>query len=232
MNPKVVSAETAVDAWKAGVAVLLESKEVTNLLTIVNDPTQLDRAWLRTLSPHHLDSRYDNLSDVVNTIFPLGIAARVATRADLFARYLATHDRATRWRGRKWGTYFERLVRFPPQGVNQLDRAIEKLQGWPKRCKTGLVFHLSSPAIDAPRTRGGPCWQFAELLWQPHDVIDLVVVYRNHDFLNKVLGNFIGLGQLLRFICAESSKKPGKLLCHSVNAFYSGTRSHLRELSE
>jgi hypothetical protein len=232
MKPTVISAETAVDAWKAGVGVLLDNVEVTNLITTVEDPTRFERAWLSDLSPHFVDDRYDNLRDVVNTIFPIGIAQRSATRADLFNRYLLTHDRATRWRGRKWGTYFERLVRFPPGGVNQLDRAIDKLRSWPRRCKTGLVFHLSSPEIDAPRTRGGPCWQFAEILWQSEDMIDLVVVYRNHDFMNKVLGNFIGLGQLLKFICEESGKEPGRLLCHSVHAFYSGTRNHLRELAQ
>lgn len=50
-------------------------------------------------------------------------------------------------------------------------------------------------------------------------MLDLVVVYRNHDFFNKALGNFIALGQLLRFIAVESGKTPGNLICHSVHAY-------------
>jgi hypothetical protein len=57
------------------------------------------------------------------------------------------------------------------------------------------------------------------VLWGRDDVIDLVAVYRNHDFLKKALGNYIGLGQLLQFIAAESDKKPGRVVCHSVHAY-------------
>ncbi|MDM0015766.1 hypothetical protein QTH87_25225 [Variovorax sp. J22P168] len=170
--------------------------------------------------------------DVANTLFPQRTYERSANRTEFYARYLNAHDRAHKWqRGRHaWGTYFERLVRFPASGVNQLDRVVEKLNTWPQRSTTGLVFHLSSPAFDAPRTRGGPCLQFVEILWNANDTLDFVVVYRNHDFFNKVLGNYVGLGRLLKFICTESGKQPGKLVCHSVHAYRDSTQQQLRAL--
>jgi len=116
--------------------------------------------------------------------------------------------------------------------VNQLDRAIDKLTTWPKRSTTGLVFHLSSPDLDAPRTRGGPCWHFGEIIWREDNILDLVVVYRNHDFFNKALGNFIGLGQLLKFICDESGKNAGSLRCHSVHAFNPESVARLKALAK
>ncbi|WP_323119378.1 thymidylate synthase family protein [Burkholderia alba] len=225
--------ETALDAWRIGCQLLLDaSGGVSNLITTINQPCHVFDHWFAQYSPSGIKAGGNDIRDVANTLFPQNTFERSSGRSDFYERYLRVHDRARTWqRGRHaWGTYFERLVRFPPDGVNQLERAIEKLNNWPQRNTTGLVFHLSSPAIDAPRTRGGPCWQFAEILWNADDVLDLVVVYRNHDFFNKVLGNFIGLGRLLDFICTASNKRPGKLICHSVHAYFDCSQQQLRAL--
>ena len=226
--------KTAVDAWKSGAAKILELGQVRNLFTTIDKPCEIDQEWLVRYSPRSLGSENDNIRDVVDTIFPMDLYSRHSDdRSRFFMSYLACHDRARRWRRNRatWGTYFERLIRFPlAENVNQLDRAIEKLRTWSVRNTTGIVFHLSSPAADAPRTRGGPCWHYGELLWHRDNSIDLVAVYRNHDFFNKALGNFIALGQLLQFICTQANKEPAKLICHSVNAYNSGGVTKLRHL--
>lgn len=230
MTVQIVEEDNSYEAWRAGATMLLESGgELSNLITTINDPCTIDASWLEARSPSRFSANGDNIRDVANTIFPSKLAARANDRAALYNMYLQRHDRARSWRGRthSWGTYFERLVRFPPDGLNQLDRAIHKLRTWPRNT-TGLVFHLSSPVVDAPRTRGGPCWHYGELLWNRDGSLDLVTVYRNHDFFNKVLGNFIGLGNLLGFICNESGKHPGKLICHSVHAYHDGSARALR----
>lgn len=234
MSVMAVEQQTSLEAWRVGVSALLGAGgTLNNLMTTIQKPCAIDPAWLVDRSPHRFTAKGDNIRDVANTIFPAKIAARVTDRADLYETYLRRHDRAHHWkRGRHaWGAYFERLVRFPSSGVNQLERVINKLSTWPVRNTTGLVFHLSSPAIDAPRTRGGPCWHYGELLWHAGDLIDLVVVYRNHDFCNKVLGNFIGLGRLLRFICDQSGKRPGRLVCHSVHAYHEQSAHVLRSMA-
>jgi thymidylate synthase len=111
---------------------------------------------------------------------------------------------------------------------NQLETAIEKMNRWPRSSRTGLVFHLSAPTLDAPRTRGGPCLQFIELLWHGNGTVDLAAVYRNHDFIDKALGNFVGLADLQQFICGETGKTPGNLVCHSMHAFVSNQRDARR----
>jgi hypothetical protein len=228
-----VTGTSALDAWRAGADVILNSGDTVNLITTIEDPCLLNPNWLSTYSPRRLSRNYDDVRDVADTIFPIDLATRFPKREELFENYLRRHDRASKWarnRG-KWGTYFERLIRFPlATHVNQLDRAIDKLSTWPVRNTTGIVFHLSSPAFDAPRTRGGPCWQFGEILWRTADRLDFVVVYRNHDFLNKAFGNFVALGQLLNFICGQSGKQPGTLICHSVHAYNAGGARALRNL--
>jgi hypothetical protein len=230
-----VQGETAVEAWRQGAQLVLEHGEISNLITRIASPTVFDHSWLDELTPRQYDRKYDDISDVVNTIFPWKLASRYPNREQFVAQYLRRHDRGQRWRRNRsaWGTYFERMTRFPGSGgVNQLLRAIDKLSTWPNRSKTGLVFHLSSPAVDSPRTRGGPCWQFGEILWRQGNVLDFVAVYRNQDFFNKALGNFIGLGQLLRFICESSGKQPGALICHSVHAFNGGSVEYLKAMRD
>ena len=234
MTARNVTGATALEAWRQGVQEILSEGEALNLFTTVEQPTVFDPAWLEAHSPRGRGLGKDDLREVIKTIIPYDLAQRLADRSVLYREYLRLHDRAMRFRRNrgKWGTYFERLVRFPDHpDTNQLETVITKLRNWQIRSGASLVFHLSTPARDKPRTRGGPCWQFGEIVWHLGNRLDLVVVYRNHDFLNKALGNFIGLGQLLNFICAASGRTPGRLVCHSVHAYNGGTKNALRALS-
>jgi hypothetical protein len=237
MTVATLHEETCLEAWHAGCMLLLQSGgELCNLVTTIEKPCDIDESWLSTYSPDSVFGSGDSIRDVVNTIFPYKLYRRSLSREQLYNSYLVAHDRARRMpHGRHaWGTYFERLIRFPTTGqrVNQLERVIEKLNTWPQRNTTGLVFHLAGPVTDAPRTRGGPCWHFGEILWNEGDRLDLVVVYRNHDFFNKTLGNFIGLGRLLDFVCNATNKQAGKLICHSVHAYHQSTQKQLRDLAK
>lgn len=218
-----------------GVSILRRNnRQYFNLITQIQSPINLDDSWLQDYSPHATVRGADKIRDVIDTIFPIVLHDQFPRRVDFYNAYLERHYRAMKWpRNRaRWGTYFERLISFGQRnGPNQLERVIEKLINWPQRNTTGLVFHLSSPALDTPRTRGGPCWHFGEIIWHQNNVIDLVVVYRNHDYFNKALGNFIGLGQLLNFIATESGKTAGKLICHSVHAYSDKPLARLIDLA-
>lgn len=230
--PLVVSGANPQKAWQAASAEIIRHREVFNLFTEIEMPYDLDSDWLKQHCPRSRSLGREMLRDVVDTIFPVRLAQRYPDRDVLYAQYLKRHDRAMRMRRNRsvWGTYFERLIRFPESETNQLETVINKLRTWRVRSTTGLVFHLSTPAVDGPRTRGGPCWHFAELLWNANNSVDLVVVYRNHDFFNKALGNFIALGQLLKFICDASGKQTGRVLSHSIHAYNGGSVRGLREL--
>jgi thymidylate synthase len=216
-------------AWRSGVELIGQRhKSVFNLITTIDEPTIHDPTWLTRYNPALTNRGGDNINDVINTIIPTRLAFS-RDRETLYSDYLRAHNLARRFarNSARWGTYFERLIRFGPSGVNQLETAITKLRKWEYRAQTALVFHLSAPSLDAPRTRGGPCWQFGEIVWHANDALDLVVVYRNHDYYNKTFGNFIALGQLLRFICEHAEKTPGRLICHSVHAYYEEPIAHM-----
>jgi hypothetical protein len=48
--------------------------------------------------------------------------------------------------------------------------------------------------------------------------VSLAVMYRNHFYIEKALGNLIGLAQLLSFVSAEAGVGVGPLVCHSTLA--------------
>jgi len=231
-----IAGDDCLVAWRKAVEYLVaHDHEAFNLLVGVTNPTLLRPSWLTEFDPRSIAANHDCIRDVVNTIFPYRTQTRFATRSGFYAHYLEAHDKArhfVRNRG-AWGTYFERLIAFGSDpAVNQLELVISKLAGWNRRATAALVLHPSSPTLDSPRTRGGPCWHFGELVWHPGDIIDLVVVYRNHDYFNKTLGNFIALGQLLKFICDAAGKTPGALICHSVHAYFDASRSAMLQLAK
>lgn len=219
MTINSISGENAFEAWSAAAEHLLSvsGAHQSNLVIEITSPTQFDPGWMQKLDSRKVHAKGENPNDVANTIFPAATWRRSADRADLYRRYEAAHARSS---NKRWGTYFLRLIKFGSLQVNQLDRGIEVLNNWDNEPGTAIVFHLSSPETDKPQPLGGPCLQLCQLqAWNGR--IDMTAVYRNHDYFNKAFANFIGLGRLLEFICAESGRTTGKLVCHSGHAYFS-----------
>lgn len=227
---ELASGRTVVDAWRAAAQRVLDraTYRIPNLVTDITEPTVFDRAWLTTYDPLAVGAK-DRLSPVVKVLFPYAGRRPGETRAQFYERWnrALRRNRDLGFLVAKWGTYFERLTTFAGE-TNQLENIITALATWKLKPAAALVAHLSSPSLDAIQPMGSPCLQFIEVL-RRDDQIDLVAVYRNHDFLNKALGNYIGLGRLLHFIATESGIAPGTLTCHSVHA-YCNSPTKLRQL--
>lgn len=226
--PVVLSGITCRDAWIAGANYLAGQPrtEISSLLLTIEDPTSWDDAWFDRIDPRQVHSGGENPRNVANTIFPLKTWLNASSRTDLYQRYRRAHKRG---RTKRWGTYFLRLICFGASEINQLERAINVLNSWHNQPGTAIVFHLSSPETDTPRPIGGPCLQLIQLqAWS--DRLDLIAVYRNHDYFNKAFPNLIGLSRLLHFICHETSRKAGTITCHSGHAYSSAGKSALKDL--
>lgn len=219
--PKLISGVDVVDAWKNASESVLNVTEhrVRNLIVEVEHPTTFQRAWLKKFDPKAVGST-DRLSVVVKVLFPYNGKAAGESRQHFYDRWNHSlqKNRQKKRLQAPWGTYFGRLTDFGGE-KNQLENIIKALRTWRIRPEAALVAHTSAPTLDTLKPIGSPCLQYVEVLWGRDDVIDLTAVYRNHDFLKKALGNYIGLGRLLQFICDESGKTPGRLICHSVRAY-------------
>ena len=202
--------------------------------------------------------RGDRITDVIHTIFPIRFLSRGFSRYELYAHYLKTHYRTGRLTTKKtdrWGTYFLRLISFDKASIinksirfnaphseiidkyilpnldkNQLEAVIGSLQNWASSYKGALYCHLSSISLDSLKPLGNPCLQYIQFSQSSPDVVDMTVVYRNHDYFNKALGNFIGLGQLLKYVCEVTNKIPGSLVCHSIHAYYDVSNEKMAKL--
>jgi thymidylate synthase len=218
----IVHGADVVEAWQGGGELLSQAPThaIQNLITEIAVPTVVDPDWYSRFCPKSVGAQ-DRLSVVAKVLFPDIPRKPGETRIDFYARCESLLRRALRIGSlhSAWGgTYFQRLLSLN-KSENQIERAIRILSEWEIRSETAIVMHTSSPAIDGLRKRGSPCLQYLEILWRQDGTLDLVAVYRNHDFLNKALGNFIGLGRLLNFIATEGGKVPGRVICHSVHAY-------------
>jgi hypothetical protein len=66
-------------------------------------------------------------------------------------------------------------------------------------------------------TMGFPCLSHVSFSLQK-GVVHMTALYRNHDFIKRAYGNYVGLGRLLRFVGRQSGWPIGELSCVSASA--------------
>ena len=237
--PIVINGSNPLYAWRAGCRHLVTTGgEAYNLLTHIDKPTCFCPEWLTTFNPRNVAADASDISDVVNTIFPRIYAEM--PRDEVYHRYLCVHRRTAgcgHHTKKRWGTYFHRMIAFGARqghgGINQLEAVINAIGTWKNTPKTAAKIVISAPEQDTIRPMGAPCLQYVQFLCSSRDVVNMLAVYRNHDFFGKVLGNFIGLGFLLNFVCKHTNRTPGTLTCHSAHAdFYHYPKSKFIQLAQ
>lgn len=167
------------------------------------------------------DHKQYPVATVANTIFPVRLDRGDGATA-LADRYMPVFERAMKT---GWGRYFERFVAWPnPKGgkpINQLATVIDMLS----EARTG-TFHtekyelvVSDPARLMRNVRNRPCLSLLEL--KPEKAtnrLHIYATYRNHYYVQKTLGNILGLADLQAFIAREAGFKVGSLTLQSTSA--------------
>ena len=151
-------------------------------------------------------SGYDkSIETVANTIFPEGLYYRYGAPAffDVFRdKVLKKVRRSDRWSG----YYFERMMQYPtPAGEppNQLWDIVERIRDEHVRALNKFELSLFDPMRDVDNSPyGGQCLSFLSFKLVPGvtKTLTLTAVYRNHFYIEKLLGNLIGLGRLMAFV--------------------------------
>lgn len=208
-----------------------------NLILEVEAPTEIDAADRkvgahvnRFLTAHGAQA----LHTVANTIFPNDIYQRYG-RQGVFENYPDhVYPRLQKCSKNSWGTYFHRMVRrtgSDGKAINPLGNLVARLQteigggGHPKRARYEL--NLVDPFLDLvtadptlpgdTKAMGGPCLSHLSFKLRSGSVA-LTAFYRSHYYVERALGNLLGLSNLQQFVAKECGLPPGPLTCISSMA--------------
>lgn len=181
-----------------------------------------------------LKARDKSIDCIANTIFPLALYQRhgAAKFIEVFHKRVLPRVR----RNQKWsGYYFERMTRAP----DQLSDIIERIGSATNRSLNKFEMAIFDPMSDADGSPyGGQCLSFLSFHLEPGSPKTLLLTaqYRNHYYIEKLLGNLIGLGQLMGYVAAETNTKVGSLTVLSTHATIDvpkpGTRQDVTSLMD
>jgi len=230
MYTAIAPQPTNAQAWLAAAAAVQDAGgEAYNVVIDVADPLAVegpDEAILgevdQFLRAHHVNT----LAGVANTIFPQSLLDRHGSDG-LYAAYndkvlprmkQMTHD---------WGRYFERMTAWKKvKGkdvviINPLDDLIGFMRGQIESERTyrnAYEMTIYDPARDAGKVSNRQCLSFLSFKLTRDKRLLLTVMYRNHAYVARGLGNFLGLGRLQAFVAAQSAATLGSLTCISTHA--------------
>lgn len=106
--------------------------------------------------------------------------------------------------------------------INQLWEIVERIRNPNVRALNKFELSIFDPSRDVNGSPyGGQCLSFASLkLIGKGDQrrIGMTAFYRNHFYIEKLLGNLIGLGRLLAFVAKEGGVGIGPLTVVSTHA--------------
>jgi len=132
--------------------------------------------------------------------------------------------------------YAIRMLRKPadskgagPAQINPLQIIVKKIKKQSGDGRMRAVYEanmvedtdfLELPIYDAlcngHRVRFQPCLTHLSFKLLPEEHVMLTVLYRYHYYIEKALGNLLGLAQLLYFVARETGLGVGPLVCHST----------------
>lgn len=201
--------------------------EGQNVIIDVVDPLIVtdDDKIITSLVDHYLrDSGKYPVATVANTIFPQSIFARHGSPA-----FYEVYKNKILPRIAKdgWGRYFDRMISFPLQKkgtyLNPLEDIVEKMKkqnSGPKCFRNVYELTVYDPIRDAGPLMNRQCLSFLsfKLTEAPARQLLLTAMYRNHYYIQRLLGNLIGLGHLMRFVAGEVGVEVGSLTVVSTHA--------------
>ncbi|MBM3472938.1 MAG: hypothetical protein FJX75_06715 [Armatimonadetes bacterium] len=232
MAAMTIDGHNCESAWVEALRHLLQQPrgEARNLVVHIREPQTRDDVTRAAVDEFLAGYGLLPLRHVAYTIFPATLWRRAHGDPErLFTAYnrpggvferLRARERAQR--RSRWGTYFRRMTRWEGGGqpANQLADLVGMLRDREAVHKAALTVSIVQPQ-DARRTRGAPCLNYVAIQLDhgsPRRSLSLLAVYRSHNFVQRALGNYMGLADLQAFLCECSGYVPGAMACVSSYA--------------
>jgi thymidylate synthase len=221
---------TNAQAWLAAASAVQDAGgESYNVVIDIADPlavTGPDEAILTTVDHFLREHHVNPLSGVANTIFPQSLLDRHGADG-FYSAYNGVVLPKMKQMTHDWGRYFERLTAWKKvKGkqvviINPLDDLIRFMRDQINSDRTyrnAYEMTIYDPARDAGKVSNRQCLSFLSFKLTDSKVLLLTVMYRNHAYVARGLGNFLGLGRLQAFVAAQSGARLGSLTCISTHA--------------
>ena len=231
----LVEADTCPQAWLQAVEFLQSNHGVAyNLVLAVRSPailTAADFAVYDIVDGFLREHDRAPLTAVASTIFPANFYLHGGAE-ELYNTFPQVYAHVPNWSA----IYAIRMLRKPanskgagPAQINPLQIIVEKIKKQSGGGRMRAVYEanlvedadfLELPIYDAlcngHRTRCQPCLTHLSFKLLPDDHVMLTVFYLYHYYIEKALGNLLGLAQLLYFVARETGLGVGPLVCHST----------------
>lgn len=227
----------------SGCRVKAAGGEAYNVVIDIADPIAEqagDIAIIKKVDGFLRNHNANSLSSVANTIFPQALLDRHGPEA-FYGVYRARVLPRMKKMTRDWGRYFDRLTEWKKvQGskiftINPLHDLVSFLKTQVSSERTYRnVYEMTifDPTRDAGKVSNRQCLSFLSFKIDHDQRLRLTVMYRNHAYIARGLGNFIGLGRLQSFIADQCGLKVGSLTCISTHAEIDHGRNNRNGCSE
>jgi hypothetical protein len=226
-----ISARTCVEAWLNAANLLLgqPGREAYTVILDIEDPatlTPVDRQIVILVDEFLTRREIDPTSTVAGTIFP----AFHYLRKGAAGVYRDFPDKVYTRIKTGWGTYAGHILRRTDRTgatINLLEILVNKIKmqlELPSTLRRAYELSLVDPFLDIPiyeastdahLTLRQPCLSHISFKVIDHDALMLTALYRSHYYLQRALGNLLGLSQLQLFVANETGLRVGELICHS-----------------
>jgi thymidylate synthase len=221
--------KSCASAWLDAVKTVndVQKHEAYNVIIDISDPlsqTTVDKQIISLCDDFLISQRVLPLQSVANTIFPEALYCRYGAPdfIKIFQEKLLPKVRKSdRWTG----YYFERMTTYTTRNhkpLNQLWGMVERIRDKSNRSLNKFEVALFDPERDIDNSPyGGQCLSFLSFKLIPGTEKKLVLTaqYRNHYYIEKLLGNLIGLTRLMAFIATEANVGVGSLTVLSTHAY-------------
>jgi hypothetical protein len=245
-----LSASTRGEAWLQAAQVLARDPdwEAFHFVVEVGNATRSSpraQSIERRVNDFLVEHQAQPLETVAETLFPASEYVRYGP-SGVYERYPNEVYPAIR-DDNSWGTYAYRLAyRCDSDGepFSPLRDCVEKMRKTLSSHQTfrgafeldvvdsGFDLRTYDARLDRGRFRNAPCLSHLSFKIGPGNLLFLSATYRFHYYMERFLGNLLGLGQLQRFICDQTGLEPGPVLCVSTLAQLDTAQWTKREVRE
>ena len=176
-----------------------------------------------------------SLHTIAETIFPTVEYLRNGSKGVYVNYAKEIYPKIKKLKENQWGTYAHRLLcRKNAKGEDfvPLEACVDRLKAQLEKAnikgkgpyRAAYELGIVDVATDIPihvsgfnrRIYGGPCLSHVSFkLGRNHELI-LTAFYRSHYYMQRALGNLLGLARLQSFVAKNCGTEVGVLVCHST----------------